>query len=106
MTTSGRQKKLVKGSNEAIMSETGLTPNESLGFSRVDIGNSEIAKAINDLGIKTFVSINGSQNTVIQAKLASGKTRKQSVPSGDILVLILPESENPRKEGVFITTIK
>lgn len=109
---SDRQKKQAKASKEVTTSEeveSKELPPESLGFTKVNpqemmIG--EFLTALKPTGVKMAISINGVTTAQMKVKLSNGNKRQQSIPPGDLLVIVLPKSETKRKAGYAIVKLK
>lgn len=56
-------------------------------------------------GIKHFVSVVGSDKTFLNT-IIDGETRKQSLPTGDLLILVIPKGESLGKHGIFVMEAK
>jgi len=109
---SGQAKKQVKASKEATTSEEAGSkelPPESLGFTKVspqEMMIGEFLVALKPTGVKMAISINGVTAAQMKVKLSNGTKRQQSIPPGDLLVIVLPKSETKRKAGYAIVKLK
>ena len=52
-------------------------------------------------GVSLYLIVNGSTQTAVNAKIGSAK-RNQSLPPGDLLILVLPAIDIPRRPGVYM----
>lgn len=59
------------------------------------------ATAFQQMGVQTFVSVNGSTLSSLSVRI-DGQARRQSLPPGDVVILVLPPGEQPRRPGVYL----
>ena len=112
ISTSERQKKRGVVNKEVITSETEDSKEplpESLGFKKITIeemGIGDYLEVLKPLGVRMAISVNGATMAAIKTKLLNGEKRQQSLPSGDLLIVVLPKPEVKRKTGFAIVRQK